>query len=696
MFASDSTRNDFQRHARCAIMLSVLIFPFSQRPSDLAQGQTGRTQTIRVQVDLVTIEVAAQDRMGKPVLNLKKEDLRLYEDGKQQEIATFDTVNCDGQAQSYSRRSDSFGDSSRSKIVLIVFGDGGTAPWELKTVRDAAETYVRRNMRPSDWMGVAVYWRSLTITQNFTQDPAKVIEAIRKPAASSDTSPGSTVSIGQNLGLNFLRSLIPLTASLEPTKGRKAIMIFSNDFPHPSVQHFEKLLETARKANVSFYTLTPRRASAGGGKPRASNEAPVRAPDQKGNGRGSLRLGAASAPLSFNGGGQVTSQPPGTVPLSPEQRPQEPYAGDCLRSLSEATGGGFVQESSDLTAAMDSFNQELCQYYLLGFQSTNPRPDGRLHKIEVKTGIKGVRLKYRSGYYDSRPVDALAGTKDERPLLGALSAPAPATQLPLAFRPFYFYDGPQEARIPIYGRIRRGSSEPGDKAARSRSTVDLMGVAYAEDGRVVARFSRTLNPDSDPGRQGTNLDRDIAFSSYMKLRPGKYQLKLVASDSRAGIGTAVQDLIVPAFPPSGIAVSSLVVSQRVEPLPELIRDMQASLLNETDPLVYRGHQISASVDNTFSRQKPLLILYRIYSLNVEEANRSLIAEVRLLDEKGETVLSRSIRLNKVAQSGQHGDLIIGFSLPVTDTQPGKYRLHVETVEVTTRQSVACETQIVLE
>jgi hypothetical protein len=124
--------------------------------------------------------------------------------------------------------------------------------------------------------------------------------------------------------------------------------------------------------------------------------------------------------------------------------------------------------------------------------------------------------------------------------------------------------------------------------------------------------------------------------------------------------------------------------------------MQTGLLNESDPLVYRGHQISASIDNTFSRQKPLLLLYRIYNLYVEEPNRSLIADVRLVDEKGESALVRSIKLNKVAQTGGRGELIIGFSLPVSDVRSGKYRLHIETLEETSGQSVACEAEIVLE
>ncbi|HKZ42119.1 MAG TPA: hypothetical protein VJ044_14235, partial [Candidatus Hodarchaeales archaeon] len=61
--------------------------------SPLQEGSGG---TLRVDVDLVTVEVIVQDKKGNPILGLKKEDFKLYEDGKQQQVVTFDAITDSG------------------------------------------------------------------------------------------------------------------------------------------------------------------------------------------------------------------------------------------------------------------------------------------------------------------------------------------------------------------------------------------------------------------------------------------------------------------------------------------------------------------------------------------------------------------------------------------------------------------------
>jgi hypothetical protein len=63
---------------------AVLCCSSPDLPGAQNSEQSGRSFTMRVDVELVTIEVFALDKKGKPVQNLKKEDFRLYEDGKQQ------------------------------------------------------------------------------------------------------------------------------------------------------------------------------------------------------------------------------------------------------------------------------------------------------------------------------------------------------------------------------------------------------------------------------------------------------------------------------------------------------------------------------------------------------------------------------------------------------------------------------------
>src|SRR5262249_22519924 len=127
---------------------------------------------------------------------------------------------------------------------------------------------------------------------------------------------------------------------------------------------------------------------------------------------------------------------------------QQSVLDNILRSLALETGGMPIFNTNNLNEGLDKVDLELSNYYVLGFYSSNSKRDGKFRKLEVKTDVKGVKLKYRKGYTDPRPLDALAGSKGERSLMNALASPTPATQLPVAFRPVYFYDSPQLVRIP--------------------------------------------------------------------------------------------------------------------------------------------------------------------------------------------------------------------------------------------------------
>src|SRR6266481_2040737 len=59
-------------------------------------GQTGRNEArIQVTSELVLVNVVAYDKKGNLVRDLKKGDFTLLEDGKKQEISTFDFENVD-------------------------------------------------------------------------------------------------------------------------------------------------------------------------------------------------------------------------------------------------------------------------------------------------------------------------------------------------------------------------------------------------------------------------------------------------------------------------------------------------------------------------------------------------------------------------------------------------------------------------
>ncbi len=774
-----------------------------------AVAQSSSGGTLRVDVDLVTIEVVAQDKKGRPLVGLKREDFRLLEDGKEQQIVTFDAVTESTDQPMPVSLSDVEQQNRRGKIVLILFDDSTITSSQSKMAREAAEKYVKQHMRPWDLIGVATYGLNLKILQNLTHDGNKIVEAIRQPAASfadparrrvlqsqqSETIPGQRERnsqqdpFGQNpLGnqearfraMNMLRTLSHVASSLSRVKGKKSVLLFSEDFSitAEAQTEFRNAIDTAQRSNVCFYTIDARGLdNSGFDGQRSENrltsprkERPASSPEKDQFSLTALsrhlpRLNMINtfsllsmAPLTFqqqggqqggaggqSGGGQTGGQTGGQAggqsggagqsggntgtgrggtqgtnqqdgfsndpgsrnrndsvgqrdPFGDQglDRFQQAMVDNILRSLATESGGLAIFNTNNLNEGLDRVDLELSNYYVLGFQSSNPKRDGKFRKVEVKSQQKGVKLKYRKGYLDPRPLDVLAGSKGERSLMSAISAPTLPNQLPVHFRSIYFYDSPGLARVPISAKVRQGAIELKRKGGQLVNALDVMGVAYAEDGSVAARFSETLSIAVDKEQEEIFRKQDVSYRNYLKLRPGKYQLKLAVADEKGKVGAAEQTLTIPAMPSDGLAGSSLVVSQQLSSLPELIQNLQAKLLDETDPLIYKGMQVSVPVENQVNRQYPMAVFYKVYNLKSNEQDRKLSAKVKLMDEKGQSSDFAAASLDELAYPTGPGEVAIGINLPLKDLAAGKYKLAVETADTSTNQSVALETELVVQ
>jgi len=168
------------------------------------------------------------------------------------------------------------------------------------------------------------------------------------------------------------------------------------------------------------------------------------------------------------------------------------------------------------------------------------------------------------------------------------------------------------------------------------------------------------------------------------------------ADEKGKVGMAEQSFIVPPMGDDTLVPSSLVVSQQLSKLPELIQNLQARLLDETDPLVYKGFQIAVDTDNQINRQYPMAIFYKLYNLKGKEPNKALSAKIQLTDDKGQVSSFPVIPLEESAVATGPGEVAIALNFPVKDLAPGKYRLTVETSDPATNQSVTSQTDLVLQ
>jgi VWFA-related protein len=620
-----------------------------------AAAQSESSYRLRVDVDLATIGVSVLDKKGNPVSKLKKEDFQLYEDGKRQEILSIDEVN--SRASSLGAGPiDEYG-LPRGKIVLIIFDDGTIPQLYYQKSRDSAAAFVKKHMRPQDLFAVACGGASMKIFQNLTDDRQDVLAAIAQTATFTTTN---------YFSIDLWRSLEGINNSLAPLKGQKSVLIYGRPPMYyggtlPERNIYRRAVDSAKRSNVTYYTIDPGSAA-----------------------EGSLSPYNAGV-ISKDDWGRVSTFP--RVPAYTLGTPGETW------SLAAASGGFSINTTNDIDAELDKLDQQLSNYYILGFQSNNPERNGAYRNVKVKTELKGVSLKYQPGYQDRRPVDALASSRQEQKLLTALATPGAAAQLPVAFRPMYFYLPSRGARVLVAARIRMEKTAFSKKGEQIGTDLNIMGVAYAENGSIAARFSQTLPVSFDKENESEFRKESLAYRNYFKLRPGKYRLKLAVTDESNNLGSTEQFLEVPAFPDQGFAGSSIVIAEQASQLPDLIRNLQTQLLDESDPLLYPGVQIEPSVENRLRAGSAIPVMFRLYNLPGPPDQWDLEAKARLLDETGKEYALGPISLKKAMSAVGEAEAAVALSLSFKDVQAGKYRLIIETSEAASLKTATLQTDL---
>jgi VWFA-related protein len=74
---------------------------------------------------------------------------------------------------------------------------------------------------------------------------------------------------------------------------------------------------------------------------------------------------------------------------------------ETMQLLADRTGGYafFPKKTPELEDIFQKVRSGVWNWYSIAYNSSNPEKDGNWRKIEIETKRRGVRLKYREGYY---------------------------------------------------------------------------------------------------------------------------------------------------------------------------------------------------------------------------------------------------------------------------------------------------------
>src|SRR6267142_2381956 len=413
------------------ISISLSARPFGQTPRRPQKRQTTESappapqpspseaqqeiETVKIDTNLVTIPVIATDRQGLYVPDVLKEELSIYEDGVQQNIAFFKTVN------------------TPFHVVLMLDTSASTEE-KLRQIQNAAVAFVEQ-LQPADRVEIISFDDQVRELNTFTSDRAALKSAILK------THSGQSTKLYDAFGVAL--------DTLRKVPGRRAIVLFTDGVDQYSDRatydgtlygldeegvivypirydtraETERIVREAQEGGTQLPTIGVIHTNpAGTTAPTFPSDDPDTVPT-RGTRTGGGILGLPSPKDILRGQRRDRTDP--TIlgsPDPPASKPPDPStlpgpntgsdrrvdestkhildqlyltADSYLKALADKSGGRLVRADTlgSLPEAFAKIAAELRTQYSIGYYPSNATHDGLYRTIKVSTSRKNAAVR---------------------------------------------------------------------------------------------------------------------------------------------------------------------------------------------------------------------------------------------------------------------------------------------------------------
>ena len=358
-----------------ALMLNLGVVANAQNASP--PKKVDDEEIIKVDTELVEVPIVVTDKTGKPILNLKRTNFTIFEDGKPQEVSDF-------------------GATSAPFEVALLLDTSGSTRSDLQLIKRSAESFIN-SLRPGDRVSIIAY---RTETQNnratatsevlsgLTDDRAALKSALERVTTSNGTPYyDGLLKIVENVFRDDAK---------DEFRGRRALVALTDGVDSTSASDFDEAKDLLENSGITCYFIQV-------------NTRDFFEENLLGDCESAIRFSAA----------QIRRYYRKFYPNSAMEKASSfCQLGDFERlaiskklyelALSEMTGlakasGGKVFPVSDISDSRNAFKSvaaEIGTKYSLGYYSTNEKRDGRYRKIKVELkGLPaGVQVRAREGY----------------------------------------------------------------------------------------------------------------------------------------------------------------------------------------------------------------------------------------------------------------------------------------------------------
>jgi Ca-activated chloride channel family protein len=343
--------------------------------------EVGEGDVVRVNTTLVSIPVSVMDRNGRFIPDLQKEDFQIYEDGVQQNVAYFASVE-------------------KPFTVALVIDTSASTQFRLEEIQDAAIAFINQ-LRPDDRVLIVSFDERVRVLAEATNDRSTLRDAIRETHTGGNTKLYDAIDFVINQRLNHI-------------DGRKAIVLFTDGVDTAS--HHATYEDNMRDAEeldaliypVQYNTESDVGGTGGGGSGGSSWPSQRRMPRSSsgsilgdilggilGGGGGYGRGGGGRGGVWRRGGGYPGGgNAPGTSP--DDYRRADSY----LHDLAYKTGAHVfrAETTRDLSQSFANIAEELRRQYSLGYYPKTAAQAGQRKQIKVRVLRPDLVVRARDSY----------------------------------------------------------------------------------------------------------------------------------------------------------------------------------------------------------------------------------------------------------------------------------------------------------
>ncbi len=562
------------RIALAGLALCVRILAASSAAQEPASNVP--PSTLRVTTRLVLVDVVVRDKHRKPVLDLTQSDFKLFENGKEQQLATFELERPGTGAKGatsalpalpphiYTNRPEY--SQPQGPLTVLLLDALNTPMKDQAYAREEMIHYLKTQLASGSRIAVFTLGQNLELVQDFTDDPALLRSAVEsfKPNQSIELSledvdrrmPAPPRGLGgSGAAAAAIRAKMAILRDFYEKQGAIAARMRS-DTTLSALQAIARALYgyTGRK-NLVWLTAAPplwlrdlQPTSSFGALAKTSQMlANARISIYPVDARGLIGVSVldASSPVTdymgFAAGGTEFADMLflNSMKMGSTQ--------EFMRQVAVSTGGLAFTSRNDLDHAVEEALDDGAAYYVIGFYPSESNYDRRYHKVQVDVDRPGFDLGYRRGYFAAAPGEAWANAPND----GVKNA-----QVAFAMRP----DAPGANMVRFDARVIPATTSKGvqvsidlliDAGTLSSESVNgkrrydfsVHVAAYGPDGKLAANEDFSDHADIKEDAVAGLLQQGFPVHTRMELKAGRYQIRIAVQDTKSSfLGTLPVEL----------------------------------------------------------------------------------------------------------------------------------------------------------